>query len=185
MTAWPSAEDGQDPDVGDRSLAFAEFAIARTQDRLPGVDVEAMRMILRLTRVANAVVYDLESSVHRPAGWSWSAFRLLFTLWNSGPVESKRAARLAGMSRAAVSSLTKTLVAAGLLTKVPDASDGRAVLLALSPEGAEQLVAVYQQHNRREAEWASVLTDDERATLNELLGKLSAAGQQRWVSRRD
>jgi DNA-binding MarR family transcriptional regulator len=184
MTAWRSAVDGEDPEVGDRSLTFVEFAINRTEDRLPTVDVEAMRMVLLLTRVSNAVVYDLESSVHRPAGWSWSAFRLLFTLWNSGPVESKRAARLAGMSRAAVSSLTKTLVASGLLTKVPDVADGRAVLLAVSQEGADQLSSAFLEHNKREAEWASVLTPDERSTLNALLGKLSAAGQQGWVSRR-
>lgn len=184
MTAGSSVEGGEDAELGDRSLAFAEFAISQTHARLPTVDVEAMRMVLRLTRVANAVVYDLESTVHRPAGWSWSAFRLLFTLWNSGPVESRRAARLAGMSRAAVSSLSKTLVASGLLTKVPDPSDRRAVLLAVTPEGAEQLTSVYLEHNRREAEWAAVLSDDERSTLNALLGKLSAAGQRRWVNRR-
>lgn len=184
MTGWAASEDEQDAEAGDRSLAFAEFAIGQTQQRLPGVDVEAMRMVLLLTRVSNALVYDLESSVHRPAGWSWSAFRLLFTLWNSGPVESKRAALLAGMSRAAVSSLTKTLVPAGLLTRLPDLADGRVVSLAVSEEGVRQLTEAFLEHNRREAEWASALTAHERTTLNGLLGKLSAAGQQQWVSRR-
>ena len=52
---------------------------------MPEVDRAAMTMVLLLHRVANTVVYDLESTVHRPAGWSWSAFRLLFALWVAGP----------------------------------------------------------------------------------------------------
>ena len=96
-----------------------------------------MTMVMLLHRVANSLVYDLESTVHRPAGWSWSAFRLLFTLWVAGPNESSRAAELTGMSRAAVSSLTKTLSAAGLLARAAEPNDGRAVVLSLTEAGSE------------------------------------------------
>ncbi|WP_312858338.1 MarR family winged helix-turn-helix transcriptional regulator, partial [Pseudonocardia pini] len=108
-------------------LSFAQPAIDETAARLPGTDRSAMGLVLLLTRVASGLTYDLESTVHRPAGWSWSAWRLLFTLWISGPVESRRAAELSGMSRAAVSSLTNTLSAAGLLERTSAAGDGRSV----------------------------------------------------------
>lgn len=47
-----------------------------------------------LHSVSSALVYDLESGVHRPAGWSWSGFRLLFALWIFGPLGGTTAARL-------------------------------------------------------------------------------------------
>lgn len=166
-------------------LPFADVAVETAAQRLPELDRSAMAMVLLLHRVASTVVYDLESSVHRPAGWSWSAFRMLFTIWVAGPNESRRVAELAGMSRAAVSSLTKTLSGAGLLDRAPDARDGRAVVLSLTEAGRGALEAAFRQHNARESQWAGLLTPAELATLVELLGKL-AQGAQRldWVSHR-
>lgn len=169
----------------DESLSFAGTAVDRTAQRLPDIDRDAMALVLLLHRVANSVVYDLESTVHRPAGWSWSAFRLLFTLWVSGPQEASRAAELTGMSRAAVSSLAKTLAAAGLVERSADPSDGRGVVLALDPAGAERLEETFRLHNRREARWAALLEPEELTALNGLLGKLASAAQtQTWVSHR-
>jgi hypothetical protein len=70
-------------------FTFPRQALAEARNRLPGVDTDAMRMILMLYRLTNAVVYDLESSVHRQRGWSWAGFRLQFVLWISGPLEGK------------------------------------------------------------------------------------------------
>ena len=95
----------------DAALAFVRRAVDDTADRLPAVDREAMQLVLLLHRVTNAIVYDLESTVHRPSGWSWSAFRAVFTLWVSGPMEPSRLAEQSGMSRQAVSAPLKTLAA--------------------------------------------------------------------------
>jgi DNA-binding MarR family transcriptional regulator len=179
-----------DADPGSRGgpdgfLSFAEVALDRTVHRLPGTNRSAMAMVLLLHRVASSVVYDLESTVHRPAGWSWSAFRLLFSLWVSGPQESGRAAELTGMSRAAVSSLSKTLSVAGLVARAPDVRDRRAVVLALTGAGTDRLEATFQVHNQRESEWADLLTPAELEMLNTVLAKLARAAQsQDWVSRR-
>ncbi|MGI5131303.1 MarR family winged helix-turn-helix transcriptional regulator [Pseudonocardia sp. CA-107938] len=171
--------------AADGFLAFTEVALDRTAERLPGTDRSAMTMVLLLHRVASSVVYDLESTVHRPAGWSWSAFRLLFALWVGGPQEASGAARVAGMSRAAVSALAKTLHAAGLVDRAPDDRDRRGVVLSLTPTGAERLEAAFRAHNQREAEWAALLTPDELDVLNTVLGKLAKAAQvQDWVNHR-
>jgi DNA-binding MarR family transcriptional regulator len=173
------------PEPADGFLPFADVAIDVTARRLVGVDREAMAMVLLLYRVSSTVVYDLESQVHRPAGWSWSAFRLIFTLWVSGPTESGRAAELAGMSRAAVSSLTKTLIARGLLDRTPDARDGRSVVLSLSGEGTRTLEEVFRAHNERERQWAALLSPEELTTLNGLLATLARRAHERdWVNRR-
>ncbi len=176
---------GQEESDDQEFLSFTETALRTAAERLPGTDLPAMRLVLLLHRIANAVVYDLESTVHRPAGWSWSAFRLAFTLWISGPLESREAARLTGMSRAAVSSLTNTLVGSRMLERSPDPRDGRGVVLSLTAEGREGLAETFRAHNEREAEWAQLLPDDELETLNRVLSTLAAAAtRQDWVNRR-
>lgn len=132
----------------------------------------ATEVLLTLNRASNIVTYDLESSIHRPRGWSWSSFRLLFVTWMTGPVEPKRAAELTGMSRAAVSNLSKTLISDGLLARTPDETDGRSVRLTLTDEGHTRMVESFAEQNERENAWASVLTEPEQRILVMLLNKL-------------
>jgi len=166
-------------------LSFDQLAVQAVGQRLPNADLDAMRLVMLLHRVARAVVYDLESTVHRPAGWSWSAFRLVFTIWVSGPLESGRAAELSGMSRAAVSSLTKTLSASGLLERTTNKHDGRSFVLSLTPRGMEAIETTFAKHNLREAEWANLVSPEEREVLIRVLVKLARrAHEQDWVSER-
>lgn len=168
----------------DQALAFVERALTDAPARIDGIDREAMELILLLHRVTNVVVYDLESQVHRPAGWSWSAFRAVFTLWISGPLEPSRLAEMSGMSRQAVSSLVKTLEADGLIERTAAEGDARSVVLSLTPAGERQITDVFRRHNQREREWAAALDPDERAIMVRLLAKLADAGQQEWVNHR-
>ena len=154
--------------------SFVDAAVDRVHGRLPGIDAEATRLILTLYRVTNMVVYDMESVVHRPRGWSYPGFRLLFTLWVAGPMEAKRAAELSGMSRQAVSALVNTLNREGLVSKEPDENDRRAVRLSLTVKGEDAITEAFTAHNAREMLWADALSADERETLIRLLGKLGA-----------
>lgn len=185
MVQHPESETAPSETAPDAFLSFADIALDRTVERLPETDRSAMAMVLLLYRVSNTVVYDIESTVHRPAGWSWSAFRLLFTLWVAGPQEASRAAELSGMSRAAVSSLSKTLNAAGLVARTPDERDKRGVVLSLTEAGTNRLEATFRVHNQRESEWAALLTPEELEVFNTVLTKLAhAARTQDWVSHR-
>jgi DNA-binding MarR family transcriptional regulator len=168
----------------DAALSFVGRAVADTARRLPDTDREAMELVLLLHRVTNTVVYDIESTVHRPAGWSWSAFRAGFTLWVSGPLEPSRLAETSGMSRQAVSALAKTLEADGLVERTAAANDARSIVLALTPLGVERIERVFLAHNRREADWAGVLDPDERHQLTRLLTKLADAAHDPWVNHR-
>lgn len=168
----------------DAALAFVDRAVDEAAQRLPVVDREAMQLVLLLHRVTNAVVYDLESTVHRPAGWSWSAFRAVFTLWISGPLEPSRLAEQSGMSRQAVSSLAKTLESDGLVERRAADGDARSVVLSLTRLGNARLEDAFLAHNAREAEWAAVLDPSERVQLTKLLTKLASAAQQPWVNHR-
>lgn len=156
-------------------LSFVDFAVRKTTRAMPDVDPVSMKLVLELTRVASALVYDLESTVHRPGGWSWPGFRVLFVLWLAGPSEAKRVAKLSGMSRAAVSALVNTLERDGYVTRRRSEVDRRAVELRLTDAGLEAITATYAEHNRREQVWANALTKPERTILIGLLEKLASA----------
>ncbi|WP_437773406.1 MarR family winged helix-turn-helix transcriptional regulator [Arthrobacter sp. KNU40] len=167
------------------SLSMTDIAVRRTKERFPSTDAEAMHLVLLLHRLANVVTYDLESSVHRPRGLSWPSFRLLFTIWVGGEMESRAAATQTGMSRAAVSSLTNTLDGLGLLQRTSDTQDKRKILLSLTPRGRATLEDALQANNAQEQKWAQNLTRHDLETLIELLGKLGQSAQSDWVSHRD
>jgi DNA-binding MarR family transcriptional regulator len=86
------------------------------------------------------------------------------------------------MSRAAVSNLTKPLIAEGLLARTPAERDGRSVRLSLTAAGRAEMLDVFRAHNEREREWAGVLTDAEQQILVLLLNKL-IAGSDRFGAR--
>ena len=154
--------------------SFVDYAVGRTSERLPGIDPLAMRMVMTLHRAAGMVVYDIESTVHRPRGWSWPGFRVMFALWLAAPVEARRVAELTGMSRAAVSALVATLERDGLVAKERAPYDGRAVQLTLTQAGLDAIASDFSAQNSREREWAAALTPDELKTLIALLDKLAA-----------
>jgi DNA-binding MarR family transcriptional regulator len=153
--------------------SFIDHAVERASRELPGIDPLAMRLVLTLHRAANMIVYDLETTVHRPRGWSWSGFRVLFATWLAGPAEAKKIAELSGMSRAAVSALVTTLERDGLISKEPVPHDGRAVRPTLTEAGLHAITTAFQAHNTREQEWAGSLSADEQRTLIDLLAKLT------------
>lgn len=154
--------------------SFVEHAHNRLTTEFGSTHGLATELLLTLNRAANIITYDLEASVHRPRGLSWSAFRLLFVTWLTEPIEPMNAARLTGMSRAAVSSLSKPLVRDELLQRTPDPVDGRSIQLSLTPAGRELITTVYREHNDREQTWADGLTEAEQRILVMLLGKLIA-----------
>jgi DNA-binding MarR family transcriptional regulator len=154
--------------------SFADFAVDQARQKLPEMDPDAMRMVLMLHRAVGMLVYDLESSVHRPRGLSWAGFRVLFVLWIAGPLETRRVAELSGMSRAAVSALVKTLERDGYLHRRQPVHDRRMVELRLSESGQDKMTTTFAAHNQREQLWADGLSADEQRTLIQLLRKIMA-----------
>ncbi|QUH02540.1 MarR family transcriptional regulator [Saccharopolyspora erythraea] len=165
-------------------ISFVDYAVDRTSRELPEVDPVAMRLVLTLHRATSALVYDLESSVHRPRGLSWPGFRVLFVLWLAGPLEGKRVAELSGMSRAAVSALVKTLERDGTISRRQRERDRRVVSFELTEAGREAILGAYTAHNEREQAWASTLTRPERTILIGLLEKLATGSVSAEAKRR-
>ena len=60
----------------------------------------------------------------------------------------------------------------GLLERAPHPTDRRSLLLTLTPDGTASVERMVQARTRQREQWLTVLTPDERATLNSLLTKL-------------
>lgn len=165
-------------------LSFADVAVDRTVSELPSVDPVSMRLVLTLHRLTNALIYDLESTVHRPRGWSWAGFRVMFVLWLAGPCSVNRVATLSGMSRAAVSALVGTLQKQELVLRERSTTDRRAVDLRLTDSGREAIVSTYAEHNLREQRWAAILSPERRELVIELLDELMRGAVDADVNRR-
>ncbi|MCL4313020.1 MAG: MarR family winged helix-turn-helix transcriptional regulator [Actinobacteria bacterium] len=151
---------------------FEEIAEERVRTLGSKVDIQAMQVVFNLVRLANKITTDLEATVHRPAGWSWPGFRLLFTVWIMGPLEPSQIAHLAGVSRAAISSVLNTLERNGLISRTRAANDGRAITVMLTTEGEQRVVRAFLAQNDKESNWTAELSSSEQETLIFLLRKL-------------
>jgi DNA-binding MarR family transcriptional regulator len=154
------------------ATSFDELA-CEVVSQLPDYsDVEAMLVSFSLIRAANRIQQDLETSVHRPAGLTWAAFRVLFSVAAVGPTTPAHLAHLSSVSAASISSVLNTLQRNKLVTREPSPEDGRSVVVNLTSAGREAVNELLVRNNAREVAWVEVLTAAERRTLTRLLHKL-------------
>lgn len=162
-------------------MARIEPVDAETFDRLareaiaelePASDVEAMLVSFSLIRAANRIQQDLETTVHRPAGVTWAAFRVLWCMSVVGPAAPSQLAHLSSVSAASISGVLGTLERGELVTRRPSADDARSVLVELTPDGRRTVKRLLMDNNAREIAWVQALTARERQTLARLLHKL-------------
>jgi MarR family transcriptional repressor of emrRAB len=161
--------------VAGEAWEYAQRFTERADDLAPGLDAEALLVFVLLARVARITAYDFEASVHRPAGLNYSSFYVVAMLAVAGPLESSSLARATGMSRAAVSAMTKTLERDGWIERSRSAGDGRAVVLSLTTAGRDRAPDLFRTLNERESAWASGLSGSDRRELVRLLRALLAS----------
>lgn len=157
--------------IGD-AAEYEDLTRAAALEIDPNADLAAMDFGLTIVRTGNRLQQDLEQQVHRPAGMTWAAFRVLFTVKSVGAVSPMRLAHLSNTSAASISSVLKTLDGYGMITRTADANDGRAVLIALTPAGEKAVAELFTRNNNRVAQWAERYTEEERALLVKLLARV-------------
>lgn len=135
-------------------------------------DLAAMDFGLTIVRAGNRLQQDLEQQVHRPAGMTWAAFRVLFTIKSIGEISPMRLAHLSNTSAASISSVLKTLDGYGMISRTANENDGRAVLLSLTSSGEAAVAELFTRNNNRVSQWVTRYTEEERAELVRLLGRV-------------
>lgn len=162
-------ESGRHTEGGDLVDDFERAATERVTELGDDIDLATFAAMFDLFRVFSRVVADLETSAHRPSGLSTAGFRVLFTVWVFTTLEPREIARLAGVSRAAITGVVRTLERDGFVTRTRRDDDRRLVSIELTPAGRDVLAEAYQRQNLREREIFAGLSPEQLAGFTSAL----------------
>lgn len=148
--------------AGPHTLAETERAV---QTRLAGMDLdfEAMAIVSNLFRAANAVRNHLEGSVLQPHDLTWTAFVVLWVAWIWEPIETRQIAEEGGFSRATLSGVLTTLEGRGFVRRERSDTDGRLVLVRLTPAGRRLMKRLFPLFNDQERALVASIPERRRA----------------------
>ena len=156
-----------------RAAAFETRALARIAEEAETVvDPAVFAATFDLIRLANHLMYDFETNVHRPLGMSWAGFRVLFCTWVEEEVEPRELARLCAVSRGTVSSVLNTLERDALIRRRRQSSDRRVVTVAITEKGRRRVKDAFERQHAREHQWLGGLDGQAIADLVTLLRHL-------------
>ena len=157
------------PERAPEGATFESHALARLVGEVSAVDPPVFAAMFDLFRVANRLMQDFESAVHRPLGMTWAGFRVLFCTWVEKEVEPRELARLCAISRATVSSVLNTLERDDLVTRRRQSADRRVVTVAVTAKGRRRIRTAFERQHAREHQW---LGDLDRQAIDGLVAVL-------------
>ncbi|ONM48501.1 MarR family transcriptional regulator [Nocardia donostiensis] len=154
----------------ERKTDPVDAIVAQWRRERPDLDLEAMAVIGRLGRLLLVAQREIET-VFDGHGLRQGEFDVLAALRRSGEPFELNPSMLADtlmLSRAGMTGRLDRLETAGLVRRVADAHDRRAIRVALTQAGRELVDTVVTEHTANETEMLSVLTADERRELDRL-----------------
>lgn len=137
----------------------------------PDLDVTPQGVIGRLHRLAAVLTEELVS-VYREHGLGEGEFDVLATLRRAGAPFERAPGELAQFTMVTTGAMTKRLdrlVAAGLVTRRASEQDGRARVVALTPQGLEVIDRAFTEHIANEHRLLRGLSGEQSQTLESLL----------------
>lgn len=149
-----------------------EQAVADRVGALHDIDFAAMNVVQNVYRVANAVRARMEREALGESGLSWTSFTALFVLWVWGPQETRHLAEECGVTKGTLTGVLATLESKGLVVRAAHETDGRLVVVRLTPAGRTLIKRLFPQFNAHETQVVEVLSPAEQATLTRLLRKV-------------
>jgi DNA-binding MarR family transcriptional regulator len=152
-------------------LLPAESKVLEELGHLP-LDFRAMWAISNVFRSGVALRRHLESTVLARDRLSWTAFTALWVLWIWGELEARDFAGAVGISRPTASGVLSTLEGRRYVRRRKDATDGRVVLVSLTPSGRRKIEKLFPRFNEEEGRLASVLDPGDQDRLASMLRSL-------------
>ncbi|MFJ6198930.1 MarR family winged helix-turn-helix transcriptional regulator [Micromonospora sp. NPDC092111] len=151
--------------------------VALWSKELEWLDPVKEEIVVRLAMLARHTAQARRTSLAADALTHWQ-FKVLLTLRRHGPPYTASPSQLAsmlGLTRGATSARLGPLEQAGLISRTNDAIDRRRVEVRLTPAGYDAFEQQASTEERGETALLSVLTEEERRTLADLLRKLVVA----------
>ncbi|HEY6276514.1 MAG TPA: MarR family transcriptional regulator [Streptosporangiaceae bacterium] len=145
------------------------------QRERPDLDTSPIAVIGRISRLCREIERRLDP-VYAASGLEPGWYDVLATLRRAGPPYRLRPTDFAATLMLTSSGTTKRLdrlEAAGHITRGPDPSDRRGVLITLTPKGLSRIDQAAGQHVANEQRILSGLTATEQSQLAGLLRKLA------------
>ena len=136
---------------------------------------DATRSTVLITRLARAMRRRFEEAV-APLGLRARHLVALTHLKDHGPSPQQTLIEVLGMDASNLVALLNELEDAGLIVRSRDRSDRRRGIIGLSSAGERILAVVDRALEAVDDEILVALSDDERATLNDLLARAGASG---------
>jgi DNA-binding MarR family transcriptional regulator len=129
-----------------------------------------------LVRRIRRVIHERARAVHEDL--QPSAYLLLAWLAEEGPVRASAVAESFGIDKGAISRQIQHLVDLGLATREPDPDDGRATLVAASPDAVRRMADVAAHRRKWLDEQLGDWSPDELAAFVDTLARYNDALNQ-------
>ena len=142
------------------TLAETELAMSDHVGLL-ALDFPAANAVSSLYRAANAVRNHLTNTVLGKHDLTWTGFVVLWVVWIWDGMETRHVAESAGISKATLTGVVRTLESRGWIIREGDTRDRRLVHLRLTQAGATLMTELYPAFNSVESEVISVLSKRE------------------------
>ncbi|MBM0278121.1 MarR family winged helix-turn-helix transcriptional regulator [Micromonospora tarensis] len=104
-----------------------------------------------------------------------AAYVILRHLDSAGPQNVSALAAQLNLDGSTVTRQVSALQRDGLITRAPDPTDGRGTVISPTPTGLQRMAAVQTARTRLYGDMLADWSDDDRATLAALLGRLNQA----------
>ncbi|MBT2641907.1 MarR family transcriptional regulator [Bacillus sp. ISL-41] len=143
-----------------------------TNSPIHSLNLDAISVVTNIYRVAQGLRNKMEQGVLSQYGLSWTAFSMLYDLWIWESVETKKLAESAGVSKATISNITKTLEKKELCFRKVDKRDRRITSVSLTEKGKQVMEEIYPQFHTGEVQLVSVLSVEEQKNLSRVLRRV-------------
>jgi len=142
---------------------------ANSQLKKMNIDQNSMATLSNIFRVASKFRSQVEREVLSQCNLSFSTFTILWITWIRGPQEFKELALDCGVSKGTMTGLIKNLCKHELVTRAEHETDGRRLMIRISPKGRTLIKRIFPKVNRLEALFTADLKLKEKREIAKLL----------------
>lgn len=171
----PALPESTEPSIRD----YVDLMLDQWRSERPDLDLSPLGVIGRISRISRHFELRIEETLAK-YGLNGATFYVLAALRRSGHPYRLSPTELYSsllVSSGAMTNRIDRLQAAGLVRRVPDPDDGRAISVALTPKGRRLVDFAIEGHNENERRLLDPLSPGELELLAALLRRLLSAAE--------
>ncbi|MEK5109661.1 MarR family transcriptional regulator [Cytobacillus sp. FSL K6-0129] len=136
------------------------------------IEPNAIALVTSLYRIGQGIKNKLEQEVLAKHKISWTSFSILYDLWIYGKMETKELALSAGVSKATISNIMRTLENKSFCRRETDPRDRRNTFVVITPKGRDVIEELYPEFHEGEISIVKGLKTDDQKQLAATLYRL-------------